>query len=223
MPNTGASVRSTEGSRPGKRGRPKGSRNKSKGLIPYRVGQKLLGHMQEQLSPDQYDYLKGVVQDGRPIDTKNEIDTLITLLTRNLYPALIHEMMPEEEGGLGGIYRKDVTDRLKVIQGLLNLRHQKDKQDDPDSSKSDAILTITARRGFDLDRLGILIGKQPDHLDGSPDGTRGQTYEIGAVSDTVSERPLNLENSEQGETDRVLDSDSDGGGALVYDEDELQG
>lgn len=179
--------------------------------------------MQEQLSPDQYDYLRGVVQDGRPIKTKDEIDTLITLLTRNLYPALIHEMMPEEEGGLGGIYRKDVTDRLKVVQGLLNLRHQTDKRDEPDNDKSDTILTITARRGFDLDRLGILIGKQRNDLDGSADGTRGQTYEIGAVPDTVSERPLSLPNSEQGETDRVLDSDSDGGGALVYDEDELQG
>lgn len=222
MPNS-ASVRTTEGSRPGKRGRPAGSKNKSKSLVPEQVGQRLLEHMQMQLSPDQFEYLKGVVKDGKPIQTKDEIDTLIALLSRNLYPALIHEMLPSEEGGLGGIYRKDVTDRLKIVQGLLNLRHQIDKRDEPDTDKSDTILTITGRRGFNVERLGILVGRQPDRLDGSADGPRRIAYDAGTVPDTVSERQINVSRSEQGETDWVLDGDSDGGGTLGHHEDELQG
>src|SRR5688500_14802087 len=110
MPNGTAAKRGTEGSRPGKRGRPPGSLNKSRSLVPQNVGKKLLQHMQEQLSPEQFEYLKGVVKDGKPIQTKDEIDTLIALLSRNLYPALIAEMLPPAEGGMGGVYRKDVTD-----------------------------------------------------------------------------------------------------------------
>jgi hypothetical protein len=179
--------------------------------------------MQEQLSPDQFEYLKGVIRDGKPIETKNEIDVLIALLSRNLYPALISEMLPPEEGGLGGVYRKDVTDRLKIVQGLLNLRHQKDKFDEPDDSKSDTILTVTAKRGFNLDRLGILVGKQPDSVDGSADGVGGQADEVRALPDSLPERPLDDEGGEQGTADWILDRYSDGGGALVNDEDSVQG
>jgi hypothetical protein len=224
MPNIGGgAVRTTEGSRPGKRGRPKGSRNKSKSLIPANAGANLLRHMQEQLSPEQFEYLKGVVADGKPIQTKDEIDTLIALLSRNLYPALIGEMLPEEEGGSGGVYRKDVTDRLKIVQGLLNLRHQIDKRDVPEDDKSDTILTITGKRGFDIERLAILVGRPADRLDGSDNGVGEQADPIRAVPDQVLERPLYLENREQGPTDRVLDGDFDGGGALGDDSPELQG
>ena len=223
MPDTSAKARTTEGSRPGKRGRPPGSKNKSRGLIPAKAGKQLLDHMQEQLSPEQFAYLKGVVADGKPIQTKDEIDTLIALLSRNLYPALIGEMLPEEEGGSGGVYRKDVTDRLKIVQGLLNLRHQIDKRDEPDTDKSDTILSITAARGFNVERLGILVGGQSGSLERSTDGTGREAYEIRALPDTLSERPLDVQSGEQGETDRVLYSHRDGGGARGDDEDELQG
>lgn len=223
MPNGTAEKRTTEGSRPGKRGRPPGSPNKSRSLIPVRAGNRLLEHMQEQLSPEQFEYLKGVVRDGKPIQTKNEIDTLIALIARNLYPALINEMLPAEEGGDDGLYRKDVTERLKLVNSLLTLRHQIDKNDDPDTTKSDTILTVTAKRGFDLDRLGILIGKQSVSVDGSADGVGGESDEVRALPDTLSERPLNDESGEQGTADWILDNYSDGGGALRDDEDELQG
>jgi hypothetical protein len=179
--------------------------------------------MQEQLSPEQFDYLKGVIRDGKPIQTKDEIDTLIALLSRNLYPALIAEMLPPEEGGLGGVYRKDVTDRLKIVQGLLNLRHQIDKNDEPDNTKSDTILTITTKRGFNPERLGILIGQQSVSVERSPDGVGGRADEVRALPDSLSERPLDDEGSEQGAADWILNSHSDGGSTLGHDEDELQG
>lgn len=223
MPETSAKARTTEGSRKGKRGRPPGSQNKSRGLIPARAGKQLLAHMQEQLSPEQFAYLKGVVADGKPIQTKDEIDTLIALLSRNLYPALIGEMLPVEEGGSGGVYRKDVTDRLKIVQGLLNLRHQIDKRDEPDTDKPDTILSITASRGFNIERLGVLVGGQSYSVDRSPDGVGEQAYEVRALPDSVSERPLDVPSGEQGTTDWVQHSDRDGGRALSDHEDELQG
>lgn len=223
MPNATAAPRSTEGPRPGKRGRPKGSQNKPKALVPRNVAVKLLQHMEAQLSPEQFDYIKGVVRDGKPIQTKNEVDTMIALMTRNLYPALVQEMLPPEEGGYGGLLRKDVTDRLKLVSSFLTLRYNMDKNDEPDSDKRDTILTVTAKRGFDLDRLGILIGKQPDSLERGADGTGRPTNEIGALSDTLSERSIDISGSEQSTSDRILDGDSDGGRSFSDDEDELQG
>lgn len=223
MSSTSATVRTTEGSRPGKRGRPAGSKNKSKSLVPAAVGRRLLRNMEEQLSPEQFDYLKGVISEGRPIETRNEIDVLIALLTRNLYPALIQEMSPTEDGGAGGIYRKDVTDRLKIVQGLLNLRHQQDKRDEPDTDSNNTILTVTAKRGFDFERLAILVGKQPDSLVGGADGVGEPADTIRALPNSIPERQVSVSVGEQGETDRVLDSDSVRRGTLSDDEDELQG
>jgi hypothetical protein len=223
MPNGTAAVRSTEGPRPGKRGRPKGSQNKSKALVPRNLGVKLLQSMERQLSPEQFDYIKGVVRDGKPIETKNELDTMIALLTRNLYPALVQEMLPVDEGGFGGHMRKDVTDRLKIVSSFLNLRYNIDKHDEPDSDKSDTILTVTAKRGFNAERLAILIGRQSDDMERSADGVGRQTNEIRALSDTLSERSFDVSGSEQGSSDRVLDSDSDGGRSLSDHETIVQG
>lgn len=225
MPEGTAVKRETEGrgARKAARGRPAGSVNRPKSLIPKNVGNKLLANMEAQLAPEQFEYLKGVVRDGKPIETKNEVDTLIALLTRNLYPALIHEMLPVEDGGLGGVYRKDVTDRLKIVHSLFNLRHQIDKNDEPEDTKSDTILTITAKRGFNLDRLGILVGQQPDSMERDSHRIGGESDPIRALPDTLSERPFEVSYSEQGSPDRVLDGDSDGGRVLRDDEDELQG
>lgn len=206
MPNGTAIKRSTEGSRPGKRGRPPGSRNKPKALLGRDLAAKLLKHMQDQLSPANYEYLVGVVKDGKPIETKNEIDTLIALVTRNLYPAILMEMLPPEEGGLGGQYRKDVTDRLKLVRELLTLRNDIDKRESPDDDGTQPLLTITARRGLDVGRLGILIGQRTDSVGGSPDGTGRSADEVRALPDKLSERQIVISDSEQGETDRVLDS-----------------
>lgn len=199
--------RTTEGSRPGKRGRPIGSKNRAKTGLGRELATKLMDHMQNQLSPEQFEYLKGVVRDGKPMETKQEIDTLITLLTRNLYPAIIQEMMPEDEGGLGGMYRKDVTDRLKLVRELLTLRHAHDKTESQDDGNSnETILTITAKRSLDLGRLGILVGTRTDSVGGSDNGTGRSADNIRALPDTLSERQEPVSASEQGSPDRVLDS-----------------
>src|SRR5688500_12078137 len=222
---TNAAVkRSTEGSRPGKRGRPKGSRNRAKTLLGRELATKLMEHMQSQLSPEQFEYLKGVVRDGKPMQTKQEIDTLITLLTRNLYPAIIQEMMPEDEGGLGGEYRKDVTDRLKLVRELLTLRHAHDKTESQDDGNSnETILTITGRRGLDLGRLGILVSSGADRLGGGDNGTGRTADDIRALPDTLSERQEPIPHREQGTADRILDGSEYRDFARGDDEAEIQG
>lgn len=208
MPKSGdQTLRSTEGSRPGKRGRPPGSKNKAKTLLGRDLAIKLMDHMQDQLSPEMFEYVKGVVRDGKPIQTKNEIDILVALLTRNLLPAIMQEMMPEEEGGLGGtVYRKDVTDRLKLVREFLTLRNDIDKRESHDDEKSDTILTITGKRGIDLGRLGILIGPVTDSVGGESNGTGRQADSPRTLPDSVPERQEPVSNSQQGTADWVLDS-----------------
>lgn len=218
-----ASKRTTEGSRPGKRGRPLGSRNKSKGLIGRELATKLIRNMEHQLSPEQFAYLQGVVRDGKPIETKQEIDTLLALLARNLYPALIHEMMPEDEGGLGGVYRKDVTDRLKLVREFLTLRSQIDHRESKDDEQvGNDIITITSKRGLNIERLGVLVGSRTDSVGGDFDRIGRSADEVGAVPDTVSERPLLVSHSEQGSPDRVLDGSEPRDSARSDDAPEVQ-
>lgn len=164
--------RPTEGSRPGgnaamKRqpGRPRGSKNKPKSLVPSELAEQILLRMEDMLPEEHFRYLKGVIKDGKAISTIRELDTLILLLSRNLYPALVHEMLPAEEGGLGGIYRKDVTERLKILQSLLGLRFQIEKKNDDNADEGEQpILKVFAARGIDTDRLSLLVGVKPAEL-----------------------------------------------------------
>lgn len=174
MIDQNAPIRTTEGSREGavsrgKRGRPAGSTNKPKSLVPKEVASEMLLAMKDQLPPDQFEYLRGVIQQGKAISTKTELDTLILLLSRNLYPALVGEMKAEdplEEPK----FRRDVTERLKVLNSLLGLRNQIDKRDDTQVDGSEPLLRIYANRGIDPDRLRVLIGygaEQPRVVDGT--------------------------------------------------------
>ena len=196
---------------------------------------------------------KGVVKDGKAVSSKNELQTLILLLSRNLWAALIDEMRPPEpdsfedaveflqttgrlhDGGQalvkareriierdygidgpicgrcgegfdlslnglhpdgltvghivpvarGGsdddsnlrpehrrcnlavqerrpqpaapVFRRDVTDRLKVLSSLLNLLHQIEKKEDDEKDQGDnPLVKIWASRGMQ-GRVAVLI------------------------------------------------------------------
>lgn len=190
-PNSRVAKRPTEGSRAGSgearatkiaavrrgRGRPAGVKNKSKSLIPTELAEQLLLKMESMVPPEHFKYLKGVIKDGKAVSTKQELDTLILLLNRNLWPALVSEGesikvddTPEDEDGdpdaipakkeSGPVFRKDVTERLKVLNSLLTLRHQIEKnENDPDDDRR-PLLEIFASRGVG-NRIGILIGNVP--------------------------------------------------------------
>lgn len=257
-----AGVRSTEGSRAGQkrpgsasaqgpkkpRGRPPGSPNRPKSLLPANVADQILLQMKDMLPREHFDYMKGVIKDGKAISTKTELDALILLLSRNLYPALVMEQVTVEEGDKGDdffkededdgrstaeqvvdkklkmpVFRKDVTERLKVLQGLLSLRNQVEKRDADDATDGkEQVLRIVAGRGIDTDRLRVLVGIESGSVAGNSDGV-GRPDQARTVSDQVPERQELLPSSVEGEADWVLDGDSGRGPVHVGDETEVHG
>lgn len=202
-----ARTRNLSGAKRG-RGRPPGSKNKSKSLVPTELADELLLKMKDVLPPEHYDYLKGVIKAGDAIATEKELDILILLLGRNLHPALIEETIAfdevEEEGDTledqphGGalkrtrsvtFFRKDVTERLKVLQGLLNLRHQMEKSKDEQKDGKQPLIQIVADRNLlDGGRLGILVGGVSGPVVGDTDGTGRPAVPARTVSSPLSER-----------------------------------
>lgn len=221
MPTRSPVQRETEGKRTvsrGRRGRPLGSKNKPKGLIPVPVAEDLIRALQPMLPPGQLTYLRDVVKNGSALDTRKELDTLILLLNRSIWPALVAEATPESEheepeDGVedelepqphGGalkrqrmVLRKDVTDRLKVLNSLLNLRAQLDKREEGSENPNEQpILRIFADRSIS-DRVGVLVGYQPGGVPRSADGTERIALPSGAVSDQAPERQEPLPVGEQ--------------------------
>ncbi len=201
-----ARTRNLSGAKRG-RGRPPGSKNKSKSLVPVELADELLLKMKDTLPAEHYEYLKGVVKQGDAIATEKELDILILLLGRNLHPALIEETIafdeePDEvteelEGQAHGgalkrnrtvtFFRKDVTERLKVLQSLLNLRHQMEKSKDEQKDGKQPLIQIVADRNLlDGGRLGILVGGVSGSVVGDTDGTGRPTLPPRTVSGKVS-------------------------------------
>jgi len=162
-------VRSTEGTKPKpnesrKRvGRPKGSTNKPKSLVPKELANELLLIMKDQLPPEHFAYMKGVINDGKAISTKQELDTMLLLLGRNLYPFLIEEtktkVVVDEDGNETVIppeFRKDVTERLKVWKSLLDTRAQIEKNEKPQDEGDNPVLKLWADRSMQ-GRVAILV------------------------------------------------------------------
>lgn len=219
-----AAPRPTEGSRPtragsGKRGRPKGSKNKPKGILPTELANTILLEMKTMLPPEHYEYMRSVIRDGAAISTERERDTLILLLGRNLYPALVMEGMSsssdEEEDDFFDdpdsprstaeqtvekklkmpVFRKDVTERLKVLQSLLD---QKEKSERASSEPKDKqILTIIGRSGVDADRVRVLIGYESGPVAGNPDSPEQPADGPRTVSGEVPSGQVVLPSGEQ--------------------------
>lgn len=170
-------------------GRPAGSKNKSKSLIPTELADQMLVKMQGTIPAEHFEYLKKVIKGGDVVSTEKELDILIVLLGRNLHPALIEETHnvpsdpadPESAGVT--VFRKDVTERLKVLNSLLTLRHQIDKAKDEEKDGKQPLLTIVADRNIlEGGRLGILVGGVPGPVAGNADGTGRPTIPTRTVS-----------------------------------------
>lgn len=205
-------VRSTEGPRTGEpapesrhrrpRGRPKGSANKPKSLVPKELASELLLIMKDQLPPEHFEYMKSVIKDGGAISTKQELDTMLLLLGRNLYPFLVAETQPQPVRDVDGNFvynaqgeqafeqpefRKDVTERLKVWKSLLDTRAQIEKNEKPEEDGESPVLKLWASRGMQ-GRLAVLVqGMNPDGpepTDGSADdGDAGRSSHLLGDSD----------------------------------------
>jgi hypothetical protein len=183
-----ARTRNLSGEKRG-RGRPVGAKNKSKSLVPVELADELLIKMQGMLPPEHYEYLKAVVKRGDTVSTEKELDILILLLGRNLHPALIEETGnttsdPDDPDAPGTtVFRRDVTERLKVLNSLLTLRHQVEKNKDDGKGGTAPLLTIVADRNLlDGGRMGILLGGVPGPMVGDSDGVGRPAIPPRAVS-----------------------------------------
>lgn len=154
-------------------GRPKGAKNKPKGLLPADIAQGMLLALEGQIPQEQVDYINGVIKGKQAVSTKLELQTLIVLLSRNLWGALLEEMRPtsepesledaielvKETGDAKPkvLFRRDVTERLKVLNSLLSLLNQIEKRDE--EAKTDGenpLIKIWAQRGMQT-RVAVLV------------------------------------------------------------------
>jgi hypothetical protein len=70
------------------------------------------------------------------------------------------------------VFRRDVTERLKVLNSLLGLRHQVEKNKDEGKDGEQPLVKIVADRNLLANgRLGILVGSVPGSVAGNSDGT----------------------------------------------------
>lgn len=202
------------------RGRPKGSKNKPKSLLPKELASEILLKMKDTLPPDDFEYMTKVIKEGKAVAVKREVQIMFALLGRNLMPFLLQEWSGDEEAYL----RKDVTERLKVWNSLASILHNIEKNDEDQSNpRAQPILTVFERAGVDPSRLRILIGVESSGMGGNPDGNGRLQIDSGTLPDQLLERPLDIQDSEQVETVRVLAADFNRNDPLSVYEEELPG
>lgn len=189
------------------RGRPKGSRNKTKALIPTELASQLLLEMKEVLPPDHYEYIRKVVREGAAVSVQREVQIMLLLLGRNLLPAILEETRKkdDEDGQEDAYFRKDVTERLKVWNSLASILHQLEKNEPESNTREKPIAEIFARSGVDGDRIAILIGTEQRNMGREPVRVGGEQDTTGTVPDQLPERQIDVQDSEQVPAVRVLD------------------
>ena len=182
------------------RGRPVGSKTRAKSLVPVELAKELLLQFEGVVPPEHFEYLKSVIKGGGAVSTERELEILILLLGRNLHPDLVGEMLGEEQididtetGEVLGtskkvVFRRDVTERLKVLNSLLTLRHQIEKNKDEEKDGKQPLLTIVANRDLlNGGRLGILVGGASGLVVGDSDGLGRPAIPARTVSNPLPE------------------------------------
>lgn len=218
------------------RGRPKGSKNKPKALLPAEVANDLLGVVKDILPQEYYQEMKDAIKTGKNISTINEAKILMKLMGPPLWQRLIEESKPRDvlpagmdsdlADEIGSVVpvessSKETNERMKIMISLMQLvsRLEQDEQGTDNSEKP--ILEITARRGLDSERIKFLIGFESGSVGGDTDGTGRAEPDIRAIPSELPSRPIDVSDSEQVQTVRVLNDTSDRDLPLSDDESEL--
>lgn len=216
-----------------KRGRPKGSKNKPKALIDKEVAADLLGVVKQTLPPELYKEMQEAVRNGKNISTINEAKILMKMMGPPIWQRLILEAerqgkknvtdidpeLVDEFGDTGDTGEdKSLNERIKTYLQLMQFVDKMERNDDESDNSTQPILEITAKRGIDIGRIGLLIGTEPGSLGGNADGTGRPEADTGAIPDSVSERQFDVQDSQQVSTIRVLDPDSPRGNSSGGDE-----
>jgi hypothetical protein len=187
--------------------------NKHEQLAPHRPTEGGFVAGREQLPSVQ---AKGASRGrGRPKGSTNKPKGLISKELASTILLEMKEMLPPEhfeymrsvirDGkaiSVEPVFRKDVTERLKVWSALLAQKDkiERAKQDEGSSGK---ILTIAAGRGIDPGRIRLLVGVEPGSVARDLDSVEQRADEAGTLPDQISERPELLSAGEQDEADRV--------------------
>ena len=221
-----------------KRGRPTGSKNRPRALIPKEVAADLLGVVKQTLPPELYDEMRDAIRSGKNISTINEAKILMKLMGPPVWQRLIEEVQPPKQDAviidpdlrdeIGEMpsdepsgFDKGLNERLKVLISLMQFVAKLEQNDESTDPTTKPILEIIARRGIDSGRVKFLIGVESGDVGGSPDGTGGAQSGVRTVSGELSERQVNVSDSQQGTSVRVLDPDSLGDYTEGGDEQEL--
>lgn len=199
------------------RGRPVGSKNRPKALIPKELAADFLGVVKNILPPEYYNEMKDAIRNGKNISTINEAKILLKLMGPPVWVRLIEEAKtPEVEGSdfdddladeIGEVekpasrpFDKDLNERLKVMLSIMQFVSRLEEDEESADSSQKPILEIIARRGIDSGRVKLLVGIESGDVGGDVDGVGGEPTQPRTVSDQIFKRPLNLPDSQQGET-----------------------
>jgi hypothetical protein len=212
------------------RGRPVGSRNKPRGLIPKELANEFLGVVQTLLPAEHYEEMKSAIKDGKSISVLSEAKITLKLMGPPIWKRLIDEgskqvqkpagidadMVDEiGEAPLPAGFSRDLNERMKIYMGLMEFIDKAERRNDegtPSSKKP--ILEIFARRGVDGDRLRILVGIESGSVGGDANQSGRQALGIGTIPDTLPQRSVNVQDHEQGTTTGYLPDDIGGDSTL---------
>jgi hypothetical protein len=196
------------------RGRPTGSKNKPKGLVPKELAAEFLGVVKTILPPEHYEEMRKAVQEGKSISVLSEAKITLKLMSPAIWQRLIMEgqqkakppagIDPDMIDEIGAVdqpsgFSRDLNERMKIYMGLLDFIDKSERRNDEaaDTGKK-PILEIFARRGVDGDRLRLLVGVESSSLGGDPDESGRQTLGAGTIPDQVPERPVHIPDNAQG-------------------------
>lgn len=228
-------IKATETKR--QRGRPKGSKNKSKPLITKEMQDAMLERLLPAVAGDtaHASYLKGVIKEGKPVEIVRELDTLILLLRQQMVSSLLSEIEGKQlpEGIEDPIanesdikvpeLRKEVTERLKVLLSMIEIKMRHERANDDANNPDNPVAAIFLRRGLAGDRLRIAFEHQSGDLGGSPNDTERPADDVGEVPVALLERPIALPGRGEGKADRTIDHDFDRDGSRGVYEVEISG
>jgi hypothetical protein len=196
-----------------KRGRPPGSRNQPKALIPKEMANEFLGVVKDLLPAEYYDDMKAAIRSGKNISTTSEAKILLKLMGPPVWMRLIQESRPvtvvpqfdpelEEEIGSApqtGVqpFDKDLNERIKVLIQLMQFVSKLEQNDEATNTDQKPILEVFARRGIDAARIDFITNPELRTVGGNVDGTGRGSLEFRAIPSEVPERQIDVPDSQQ--------------------------
>jgi len=197
-----------------KRGRPTGSKNKPKALIPKELASDFLGVIKDMLPPEYYADMRDAIRNGKNISTISEAKILLKLMGPPVWLRLIEESRPIQEppsdfdddlaDEIGyepqskvRPFDKDLNERLKVMLQIMQFISKIESEEDESDSSQKPILEIIARRGINSERVKFLVGIESGDVGGNTDGTGRVSIGARTVSGEVPERQIDVSDSQQ--------------------------